>query len=78
MIITKEELAHYNGKGAPAYIGYKGKVYDVSESFLWKDGTHQVFHTAGTDMTAALEKAPHTAELLERFPVVGILDGGET
>jgi len=37
---TEEELAQYNGKnGKPIYIAYKGKVFDVSTSFLverWK------------------------------------------
>jgi len=37
---TEEELAQYNGKnGNPVYVAYKGKVYDVSASFLWKDGS---------------------------------------
>ena len=71
---TKKELAHYNGKnGFPAYIAYNGKVYDVSSSFLWRDGNHQVIHNAGVDLTASLEQAPHGAELLERFPIVGTL-----
>jgi predicted heme/steroid binding protein len=51
---TKNELAQYNGKdGAPAFIAYEGKVYDVSHSFLWQDGRHQVLHTAGVDLTFA-------------------------
>ncbi|MFB0503680.1 MAG: cytochrome b5 domain-containing protein [Candidatus Bathyarchaeia archaeon] len=71
---TEDELAQYNGKnGNPVYIVYKGKVYDVSTSFLWKDGTHQVLHTAGVDLTDTLEQAPHGGEVLEKFPVVGIL-----
>jgi len=71
---TKEELALYNGKnGKPAYVAYKGKVYDVSTSFLWKDGNHQVLHEAGVDLTAAMEQAPHSEEVLKRFPVIGIL-----
>lgn len=71
---TKEELALYNGKnGKPAYIAYKGKVYDVSTSFLWKDGNHQVLHEAGIDLTEAMEQAPHREEVLGRFPVIGIL-----
>lgn len=74
----KEELARYDGKnGAPAYVAYKGKIYDVSSSFLWKNGTHQVIHTAGEDLTASLEYAPHGVDLLERFPVVGMLDDSE-
>jgi predicted heme/steroid binding protein len=73
---TEEELIQYNGKnGNPVYVVYKGKVYDVSTSFLWKDGTHQVLHTAGVDLTEALEQAPHGGDALEKFPVVGILRG---
>ncbi len=73
---TDEELVQYNGKnGNPVYVAYNGKVYDVSASFLWKDGEHQVFHRAGMDLTDALEKAPHGGDILEKFPVVGILRG---
>ena len=71
---TEKELAQYDGRnGKPAYVGYKGKVYDVSSSFLWKDGTHQVLHNAGVDLTAALEQAPHSEDVLKKFPVIGIL-----
>jgi predicted heme/steroid binding protein len=71
---TEKELVKCNGKkGKPAYVGYKGKVYDVSASFLWKDGTHEVLHSAGVDLTVALEQAPHGADALKKFPVVGIL-----
>ncbi len=72
---TKKELARYNGKdGAPAYVAFAGKVYDVTGSFLWRNGNHQVTHKAGDDLTDSLEQAPHGAELLERFPVVGTLE----
>lgn len=71
---TKLELRKYNGKnGKPVYIAYKGKVYDVSSSFLWQNGTHQVLHSAGEDLTEKLKEAPHGEELLEKFPVVGYL-----
>jgi len=71
---SKEELARYNGKnGAPAYVAYKGKVYDVSASFIWRNGRHQVLHNAGEDLTDALEQAPHGADMLERLPMVGTL-----
>jgi predicted heme/steroid binding protein len=67
----------YNWKnGNPAYVIYKGKVYDVSASFLWKDGTHQVLHNAGVDLTNALEYVPHGGDVLEKFPVVGIIPCG--
>lgn len=71
---TKEELAIYNGQdNKPAYIAYEGKVYDVSGSFLWQNGKHQVTHIAGKDLTNDLSQAPHGSDLLERFPVVGML-----
>jgi len=73
---TKEELHQYNGRGgAPAFIACQGKVYDVSSSFLWQGGRHQVFHDAGADLTSSLAQAPHGADLLGKFPVVGMLSG---
>lgn len=73
---TSEELAHYCGReGALAYVAYQGQVYDVSASFLWQGGRHQAMHEAGTDLTASLDGAPHGIDLLERFPVVGVLRG---
>jgi len=71
---NEEELTQYNGKGgAPAYIACNGKIYDVSSSFLWQNGDHQVLHQAGVDLTNDLKQAPHGEELLERFPIVGTL-----
>jgi len=71
---TEEELAQYDGKnGNLAYVAYKGKVYDVTGSFLWKNGIHQVLHSAGVDLTDALEQAPHGDDALRKFPVVGII-----
>lgn len=71
---NENELAKYNGKnGTPAFIAYNGKVYDVSSSFLWRKENHQVLHNAGVDLTDSFEEAPHGADLLEKFPVVGTL-----
>ena len=71
---TKEELAQYHGQNnAQVFIAYKGKVYDVSGSFLWKGGRHQVTHVAGKDLTGDLTQAPHGSDLLEKFPIVGTL-----
>jgi 2-oxoglutarate ferredoxin oxidoreductase subunit alpha len=73
--MTKEELKHYNGKNnQKAYIAYKGKVYDVTNSPLWKNGTHQGMHEAGVDLTYALVNAPHAEEVFERFEIVDTLD----
>jgi predicted heme/steroid binding protein len=72
-LFTIEELKKYDGSRGIAYIAYKGKVYDVSQSFQWKKGIHQIRHHAGLDLTAALKQAPHTPDLLFKFPVVGRL-----
>jgi predicted heme/steroid binding protein len=72
---TRQELAQYNGKhGAAAFVACYGLVYDVSGSFQWQKGNHQVLHRAGADLTDELKQAPHGRDLLERFPVVGILE----
>jgi predicted heme/steroid binding protein len=67
------ELSKFNGKnGNPAYVGYKGKVYDVTESLQWSDGDH-LGHEAGKDLTEQMEIAPHADDVMERFKVVGVL-----
>ncbi len=70
---TLEELAEYNGKnGGKTYVAYQGKVYDVSDNNVWKNGTHKGCN-AGTDLTGKMDKAPHRAEILKVYPVVGTL-----
>ena len=70
----KEELALYDGKnGKPVYVAYKGKVHDLSNSFLWKGGRDQTVHSAGRDLTDALKQAPHSEKRLKKFPIVGLL-----
>ena len=76
---SAEDLEAYNGKdGRPCYVIYDGKVYDVSESNLWKGGLHMHRHQAGTDLTADIQAAPHGPEVLERYPQVGLLKKTET
>ena len=72
-VITKEELKKYDGSNGPAYVAFRVKVYDVSHSFHWKKGVHQVTHYDGCDLTEALGKAPHGSDMLDKFPVVGEL-----
>jgi predicted heme/steroid binding protein len=69
-----EDLKQHDGRqGRPAYIAYKGKVYDVSDSPLWLDGDHQGLHEAGRDLTAEMSEAPHGEETLANMKVVGVL-----
>ena len=71
---TEAELAEYDGKnGKPMYIAHEGKVYDVSESKLWRTGLHMKRHKSGQDLTADIQAAPHETDVLERFPHVGEL-----
>lgn len=70
---TLEELSEYNGKNGKTYVVYDGQVYDVSNSYLWEDGTHQGLHDSGKDLTQQMDEAPHGPEVFKDYPVVGTL-----
>ena len=71
--ITRPQLALRNGQDKPeVWIAYKGQVFDVTHSRLWRQGKHYE-HWAGQDLTNELEDAPHTDEVFSRFKVIGIL-----
>ncbi|MDO8963075.1 MAG: cytochrome b5 domain-containing protein [Coriobacteriia bacterium] len=70
---TAEELAKYDGRnGQPAYVAFKGIVYDVTESSMWGDGDHEGTHQAGADLTSEHDDAPHDVYVTD-FPEVGKL-----
>ena len=70
---SKKHLALRNGQDKPEiWVAYKGIIYDVSASRLWKNGKHYE-HWAGQDLTDELKDAPHTASVFEKFEVVGRL-----
>jgi predicted heme/steroid binding protein/uncharacterized membrane protein len=72
--IDSRELSEGNGQeGKPVYIAHQGKVFDVSESKLWKGGLHMKRHHAGKDLTTDIQGAPHGTEVLERYPQVAVL-----
>jgi predicted heme/steroid binding protein/uncharacterized membrane protein len=72
--ITIDELANFDGEeGRPAYFAYKGKIYDVSQSKLWKNGDHMKRHQAGVDLTDILSQAPHSEDKILSLPEVGQL-----
>jgi predicted heme/steroid binding protein/uncharacterized membrane protein len=73
-IITPQELQANDGQdGRPAYIVYKGQVYDVSQSRLWRTGTHVRRHHAGNDLTGDLPAAPHDERVFDKVILVGEL-----
>ncbi len=70
--VTLEQLAHFDGKdGRPAYIAYKGLIYNVSQGRLWKNGLHVMKHLAGHDLTEVLKGAPHGEDKILAMPQVG-------
>lgn len=70
---TKSQLALRNGQDREeVWIAFKGVIYDVTKSRLWRKGMHYE-HWAGQDLTDELVDAPHTERVFERFPVVGDL-----
>ncbi len=70
---TIQELSTFNGKeDKSAYVAYKGKVYDVTDSSQWIGGDH-LGHGAGEDLTEQMDIAPHAEDVLERIKVVGVL-----
>jgi predicted heme/steroid binding protein/uncharacterized membrane protein len=72
--MTVDELFGYDGKnGRPVYFAYDGRIFDATESRLWKGGDHLGRHQAGFDLSDALGQAPHGEEKIIPLPVVGNL-----
>lgn len=76
---TLDDLRQFDGKeGRPAYMAYKGIIYDVTKSRLWKNGVHVMKHAAGNDLTDFLQNAPHGEDKILSLPRVGqLLAAGE-
>ncbi len=70
--LTLEELKAYNGQnGMPAYIAVDGKIYDVTNNPMWRNGFHNGF-SAGNDLTEQIKTiSPHGLKMLDRVPMVG-------
>jgi predicted heme/steroid binding protein len=71
-VFDSVSLAEFDGRdGRSAYVACNGKVYDVTESMSWEGGEHYDDHLAGIDLTSELDDAPHLADVLDSFPIVG-------
>ena len=71
---SKSKLALRNGQDKPEiWIAFRGLIYDVTESRLWKFGKHYE-HWAGQDLTEELAEAPHSDQVFKRFPIVGKIE----
>ena len=72
--MTLDDLQHFDGvENRPSYFAYKGKVYDVCLSKVWKGGSHFKKHHAGDDLTDILKTAPHGEDKILKMPEVGEL-----
>lgn len=70
---SRAQLALRNGQDRDEiWIAFEGRIYDVSDSRLWKNGRHYE-HWAGQDLTEELKDAPHTSLVFSRFHQVGVL-----
>jgi predicted heme/steroid binding protein len=68
----KGSLTEYDGKeGRPAYFVFNNKLFDASESKMWRSGVHMGRHHAGTDLSSAMADAPHGTEVFERIKKIG-------
>ncbi len=72
--LTIDDLILFNGtEDRAVYFAYKGKIYNVSKSEHWKKGTHFSKHSAGTDLTGMLSRAPHGEEKIIEMSQIGKL-----
>ena len=70
---TPLQLALRNGSDKEeVWVAYKGYIYDVTQSKLWKAGKHYE-HWAGQDLTEELKNAPHDEQVFKKWKRVGIL-----
>jgi predicted heme/steroid binding protein/uncharacterized membrane protein len=77
--LTLQELSQFDGgEKRPAYIAYKGKIYDVTSSKLWVEGNHVRKHLAGSNLTEAMRTAPHDEDKVVGMPLMGELITSET
>ena len=69
LVFTLAQLRRYDGDDGPAYVAYRGIVYDVSKCPKWWGTMHEGQHFPGQDLTSELHDAPHGAEVF-RHPCV--------
>ena len=74
--MDKDELQQYDGtEGNKVYVSFRGRIYDVTQSMLWKNGLHFKTHRAGQDLTEEMKAAPHSPEVVKRFEQAAKLVG---
>ena len=70
---TKSQLSLRNGRDKEEiWCAYKGLIYDLSSSRLWRGGDHYE-HWAGQDLTEELPDSPHGEKVFIKFAPIGTL-----
>ncbi len=68
---SKIELSLRNGQDKEEiWCSYKGIIYELTHSRLWKNGLHYE-HWAGQDLTDELKTAPHSESVFAKFKIIG-------
>lgn len=75
-VFTLEELKKYNGSdpNRPIYIGYEGKVYDVTSGRNFYGAGQTYNYLTGRDATAELNEVGVGEIIVRKYPVVGRLE----
>jgi predicted heme/steroid binding protein len=73
-----QELAANDGKdGRKCYVAVDGKVYEIEQGRLWRNGEHATSQGqahCGKDLSETITKSPHGKSKLETLTVVGTLE----
>ncbi len=73
---SPQQLALRNGQDKEEiWIAYKGIIYEVTNSHLWRNGQHYE-HWAGQDLTEELKDAPHNERVFNKLKIIGHLQIG--
>ena len=72
---TPAQLALRNGTDREEiWTAYKGIIYDVGRSKLWRNGKHYE-HWAGVELSEELDNdSPHSGNVFDKFEAVGRLN----
>lgn len=74
-VFSTQELAKNDGiSGNKCYVAIDGKVYDLSNFGLWRNGVHSPSSgqaTCGKELSEVMDKAPHGKTKLRIMKQVG-------
>ncbi|USN97848.1 MAG: cytochrome B5 [Candidatus Nomurabacteria bacterium] len=76
--MTLEQLNKSNGlNGNKCLVAVDGNVYDASSNEQWRNGEHGPSGgqaKCGEDLSSLINQSPHGKRVLNKLPVIGILN----